>query len=97
MARLTITDCLQTISDKYKMIILGAQRARQLYSGATPTVQTDDRKTVVALREIAKETVDLETLEINLVKSFRKTQDPIIADETSEENDELKAIESELS
>ncbi len=96
MARLTITDCLQTISDKYKMIILSAQRARQLYSGATPTVQTDDRKTVVALREIAKETVDLEVLETNLVKSFRRVSDPVVVDESTE-NDELKQIEAELS
>ncbi|MHA1549884.1 MAG: DNA-directed RNA polymerase subunit omega [Alphaproteobacteria bacterium] len=97
MARLTITDCLQTISDKYKMIILSAQRARQLYSGATATIQADDRKTVVALREIAKKTVDIEVLETNLIKSFRRVSDPVVVDETTEENDELKQIEAELS
>lgn len=98
MARLTITDCLRHVKDKYELIVLAASRSRQLYAGATPKVKSDDRVPVVALREIAAGLIDVQALEDKMIQSFRKTKDPIVASKATEEekSDELRRIESEL-
>ncbi|MBN2676033.1 MAG: DNA-directed RNA polymerase subunit omega [Alphaproteobacteria bacterium] len=97
MARITINDCLAKISDKYRMITLTAQRARQLYNGATPTIKSKkDRRTVIALREIAEGTINPEQLEKNFIASFRRITPATTLEESSEENDDLRAIEAEL-
>lgn len=98
MARLTITDCLRHVKDKYELIVLAASRSRQLYAGATPKIKSDDRIPVVALREIAAGLIDTKSLEDKLIQSFRKTKDPIVATALTEEekSDELRQIESEL-
>lgn len=97
MARLTITDCLQKVKDKYELIVLAAKRARQRYDGAASTIDVDDRVPVTSLREIARGTVDVDDLRKDVVQSFRQTKDPVVLDETEEKSDELKKIEAELS
>ncbi|MBF0455999.1 MAG: DNA-directed RNA polymerase subunit omega [Magnetococcales bacterium] len=63
MARVTIEDCLEKVDNRFDLVILAAKRARQLTSGAEATVPLDnDKMTVVALREIAKDTIDLQEL-----------------------------------
>ncbi len=95
MARLTITDCLKNVKDKYELIVLAGQRSRQLYAGKTPTIEVKDRTPVVSLREIAKNTIDTVLLEKNLIKSFRETKEPDF-EEKEEISDELKQIEEDL-
>jgi DNA-directed RNA polymerase subunit omega len=53
MARITVEDCLQRVPNKYELIILASKRARQLFAGAKPLLETDNREIVTALREIA--------------------------------------------
>ena len=54
MARVTVEDCLENIDNRFALVILAAQRARQLLKGATPTVDAAKNKAAVtALREIA--------------------------------------------
>jgi DNA-directed RNA polymerase subunit omega len=53
MARITVEDCLQKIPNRFELIILGAKRAKQLFKGARPLLETDNREIVTALREIA--------------------------------------------
>lgn len=53
MARITIEDCLDKIPNRFELVILAAQRARQLYKGAKPLIDSDNREVVVALREVA--------------------------------------------
>lgn len=53
MARITVEDCLQRVPNKYELIILASKRARQLFVGAKPLVESDNREIVTALREIA--------------------------------------------
>jgi len=53
MARITVEDCLQRIPNRFELIILGAKRAKQLFKGARPLLETDNREIVTALREIA--------------------------------------------
>lgn len=53
MARITVEDCLQKIPNRFELVILGAKRAKQLFKGAKPLLETDNREIVTALREIA--------------------------------------------
>ena len=54
MARVTVDDCIHTISNRFQMTLAATYRARQITSGATPMVDADrDKPTVIALRELA--------------------------------------------
>ncbi len=53
MARITIEDCLQKIPNRFELVILAAKRTRQLFKGAKPLLETENREIVTALREIA--------------------------------------------
>jgi DNA-directed RNA polymerase subunit omega len=53
MARVTVEDCLRKIPNQFELIMLASKRARQLFSGARPLLETDNREIVTALREIA--------------------------------------------
>ena len=62
MARVTVEDCVVKIPNRFELVLLAAQRAREITSGAPLTLDRDDDKNpVVALREIADETVQLDT------------------------------------
>ena len=54
MARITVEDCLRKIPNRFELIILGAKRAKQLFKGAKPLIETNNREIVTALREIAE-------------------------------------------
>ncbi|MBM3483317.1 MAG: DNA-directed RNA polymerase subunit omega [Alphaproteobacteria bacterium] len=63
MARVTVEDCVEKVSNRFELVLLAAQRARDIHSGATLTIERDnDRDPVVALREIAAGTVSLDEL-----------------------------------
>lgn len=82
MARVTVEDCVQKIPNRFELVLLAAQRARNLSRGEELTVDRDDDKNpVVALREIAEETIPLEKLEADLMKSLSRAPEPEPADE----------------
>ena len=67
MARVTVEDCVGLVPNRFELVLLAAQRARDIRSGAELTVEKDnDKNAVIALREIADETIDLETLRYEL-------------------------------
>jgi len=95
MARVTVEDCITKVSNRFELVMLAAQRARNMSAGAELTIERDnDKNPVVALREIAEETVPLEDLEEQLIKGLQKF---IEADEPEEEEMDLLAIQQELS
>ena len=53
MSRITVEDCLQKVSNRFDLVMLASKRARQLFKGAKPLIDADNREVVVALREIA--------------------------------------------
>ncbi len=53
MARVTVEDCLEKVGNRFALVILAAERARQLSKGARPLVECDNKPAVTALREIA--------------------------------------------
>jgi len=75
MARVTVEDCVDKIPNRFDLVLLAAQRARQISGGAELTIDRDrDKNPVVALREIAEETVRPPQLEEALVQSMQKVQ-----------------------
>ena len=67
MARVTVEDCVGMVPNRFELVLLAAQRARDIRSGAELTVERDnDKNAVIALREIAEEAIDLETLRYEL-------------------------------
>ena len=75
MARVTVEDCVDKIPNRFDLVLLAAQRARQISGGADLTVERDrDKNPVVALREIAEETVVPSTLQEALIGQLQKVQ-----------------------
>jgi DNA-directed RNA polymerase subunit omega len=62
MARITVEDCLKTIPNRFEMVLAATYRARQLVQGHTPRVESKDKPTVTALREIAAGMTDKDML-----------------------------------
>ncbi len=77
MARVTVEDCIQYIPNRFELVIMAAQRAKQISGGAPLTVDRDnDKDAVVALREIAERTIDIERLKEEIIVSNCKRQSP---------------------
>jgi len=75
MARVTVEDCVDKIPNRFDLVLLAAQRARQISGGAELTVDRDrDKNPVVALREIAEETVVPTELSDALIGNLQKVQ-----------------------
>ena len=71
MARVTVTDCLEHVDNRFQLVLIAAKRARQLSMGAKPLVEEeDDKPTVIALREIADNLVDASILETTNIGLF---------------------------
>jgi DNA-directed RNA polymerase subunit omega len=82
MARVTVEDCVERVPNRFELVLLAAQRARNLSRGEELTVERDnDKNPVVALREIADATISLEKIETDLIKSLSRAPEPEPADE----------------
>ena len=94
MARVNVEDCEDKIPNRYELLMVAAQRAKDIAAGAPLTVARDnDKNTVVALREIADETVSIEELQKSLVMGLQKY---VEVEEPEEEEMEIMAAEKEL-
>jgi DNA-directed RNA polymerase subunit omega len=92
MARVTVEDCVEKIPNRFELVMMAAQRARDIASGSQLTIDRDnDKNPVVALREIADETVVLENLKNSLIKGHQRVAEQ---DEPEEEIVELMAGEA---
>jgi DNA-directed RNA polymerase subunit omega len=84
MARVTVEDCIDKVTNRFDLILLAAERAREISGGAELTIDRDrDKNPVVALREIAEETVKPTHLMEGLTQSLQKVQ--VDEDETPDE------------
>jgi len=85
MARVTVEDCVLRVPNRFELVLLAGQRARDITSGAPLTVDRDnDKAPVVALREIADSTIPLDTLQNNVIKGMQKH---VEIDEPEEDHD----------
>jgi DNA-directed RNA polymerase subunit omega len=91
MARVTVEDCVLRVPNRFELVMMAAQRARAIAAGAPLSLDRDnDKNPVVALREIADETVSLDTLKNDLIRGHQKL---VEAEEPEEEIVELMAGE----
>jgi DNA-directed RNA polymerase subunit omega len=75
MARVTVEDCIVNIPNRFELVALAAHRAKQISSGSELTLPRDnDKDAVIALREIAEKTINLEQIHEDIIQSFRKRQ-----------------------
>jgi DNA-directed RNA polymerase subunit omega len=73
MARVTVEDCIDKVENRFELVMVAAQRARKIGSGAALTIERDeDKNPVIALREIAGGSVDVETTKEDLLKSHQR-------------------------
>lgn len=73
MARVTVEDCIDKVKNRFELVMVAAQRARRIGSGAALTIDRDnDKNPVVALREIASEKIEVADLEEELIKSHQR-------------------------
>ena len=74
MARITVEDCVDKFPSRFELVLVASQRARKLHAGEEPTVERDnDKNTVIALREIAQETLTKEKLQNDLIEEYQTT------------------------
>ena len=95
MARVTVEDCIDKVPNRYELLMIAAQRAKDISAGSPLMVDRDnDKNSVVALREIAEEKVSIEELQRSLVMGLQKY---VEVEEPEEEELEIMAAERELS
>lgn len=77
MARVTVEDCVEHVPNRFELVGLAAQRAKQIFSGDPITVDRDnDKDAVVALREIADKTVEFDALREQIIEGYSRYQRP---------------------
>lgn len=82
MARVTVEDCIEKVPNRFELVLLAAQRARNISRGEAIELERDnDKNPVVALREIAEEKIELAGLEQDLIKSLSRAPEPEPAEE----------------
>ena len=91
MARVTVEDCVAKIPNRFELILLASQRAREIGNGQEPAVpRLNDKNPVIALREIADTNLDLERLRDSIIKVMQKVAE---RDEPEEEIIDIIAAE----
>lgn len=82
MARVTVEDCVEIIPNRYELVLVAAQRARDIGAGAPITLDRDnDKNPVVALREIADQTIDLAQVKEHIISGVNRMADLNVEDE----------------
>ena len=99
MARITVEDCIDKFPSRFELVLVASNRARKLFAGENPTVEIDnDKNTVIALREIADETLTKEQLKNDLIEEYQTnvfTEDEDI-DEIEDNSDESQSENNDL-
>ena len=94
MARITVEDCIDKFPSRFELVLIASNRARKLYSGENATVEIDnDKNTVIALREIADETISKEQLKNDLISEYQTntfSEDDVI-DEIEDNSEDFQS------
>ena len=94
MARITVEDCIDKFPSRFELVLVASNRARKLHSGEEPTVEKDnDKNTVIALREIADETLTIENLKDSLIEEHQTVH---LSDEEDSIDDDLDKDTQEI-
>ena len=97
MARITVEDCIDKFESRFELVLVASNRARKLYSGENPTVDKDnDKNTVIALREIADESIQISTLKNDLVEEYQSVTSSDDEDLSLEKSDNDNQTSDEI-
>jgi len=102
MARITVEDCIDKFDSRFELVLVASNRARKLHSGDEPTVEkNNDKNTVIALREIADETISADEFKQSLVEEYQTVspindEDELALDLTDEKVDKEDFSTDEL-
>ena len=95
MARVTVEDCIEKVENRFELVLLAAQRARDISVGAELQVEKDnDKNPVIALREIAEEKLDNDDLKEGIINGMQRY---IEREEGEEDEEDIAALEAEMS
>ena len=90
MARVTVEDCIEKVENRFDLVLLAAHRSRNISAGSALTVDRDNDKTpVVALRELAEETLDMGDLRESLISNLQRV---IIDDDMPDEEEQAPML-----
>ena len=95
MARITVEDCLEKVDNQYDLVLLAKERTVQINAGSPMLVEEDnDKRTIIALREIGDGKIDVKEIELSAIKRLRKEPDEVEEQEEIEEetNDEFENL-----
>ena len=99
MARITVEDCIDKFPSRFELVLVASNRARKLHAGENHTLEKDnDKNTVIALREIAEETLTVDQLKNDLIEEYQTTtftEDEDL-DETNENQNQLSKDDDDL-
>lgn len=94
MARVTVEDCVLKVPNRFNLVLLAGQRAREISAGGELTVERDnDKNPVVALREVAEGSIDLDNVRQSLISSLQKH---VESEEPEDDAMELLAADSNV-
>ena len=95
MARVTVEDCIEKVQNRFELVLLAAQRARDISVGAELEVEKDnDKNPVIALREIAEGKLDNDDLKEGIIIGMQRY---IEREEGEEDEEDILALEAEMS
>jgi DNA-directed RNA polymerase subunit omega len=95
MARITVEDCLEKVDNQYDLVLLAKERTVQLNAGSPMLVEEDnDKRTIISLREIGDNKIDVKEIEASAIKRLRKEPDELEQQEEAEEetNDDFENL-----
>ena len=71
MARITVEDCVKVVPNRFELCLIASNRAKAILSGSTTTIERKEKPSVIALREIASESVDVNLVRQNIINSIK--------------------------
>ena len=93
MARITVEDCKEKVENQYELILLARERAMQLGRGEKSTLSVEnDKRTVLALREIAEGTVGVDEMRTSIVNNFRRYPNDMMQEEDLDVSKEMHLV-----
>ena len=96
MARVTVEDCVDKIPNRFDLVLAAAQRSRDISTGNPLTIDRDnDKNPVVALREIADETIDPDQLRNDIIKGLQKLTNPEFIEDEEDEDEVHDRLEDQ--
>ena len=96
MARVTVEDCIDKIPNRFDLVLAAAQRSRDISTGNPLTIDRDnDKNPVVALREIADETIDPDQLRNDIIKGLQKLTNPEFIEDEEDEDEVHNKLEDQ--